>query len=107
MRSPPSFGDEGCGLNLTKEITVSNSIIPNIVKDLLRQINGTALYAAYRVDKLIENISIVNETIFFLTKELNKSIGNVSVLITEIEKEIAKVNADPTNHRHKRRKTDR
>ena len=96
------------GLNLTKEtILMPNSIIPNAVKDVLRQINGAALHVAHRVEKLIENISVVNDTMLFLSKELDKSIGNVSVLITEIEKEIMKVNFDPENHQYKRRKTDK
>ena len=86
---------------------MSHSIISNAIKDLLRQVNGAALHAAHRVEKLIENISVVNDAMLFLSQELDKSISSISVLITELEKEVLKVNSAPENHQYKRRKTDK
>lgn len=78
----------------------------NTVKELLREAYGMSLYTAHRIETLMNSIEVSNDTILFMSNELNKCTSKASILLSDIEKEVSKANAEPEIYRFKRRKTD-
>jgi hypothetical protein len=84
-----------------------NYIPKSAVKGFLREINGTALYAVHRIDNVINNISVASDSLWFLSMELDRAIRNANMLVTEMERELDKINAPNVVHKIRRRRDKR
>ena len=106
----PATFDSVVGVNITPHRSIAampNYIPKSAVKGFLREINGTALYAVHRIDNVINNISVASDTLWFLSMELDRAIRNANMLVTEMERELDKINAPSIAHKIRPRRNKR